>query len=74
MKPFDNELLALIGKIKHHLEFITQKDNYKSADSRADSMRAMRDAYKKVCTFPVNEITSSVWNKLDYYANQALIN
>lgn len=67
MRSYDHLILGLTGKIKHHLSHTCSEDN-----QRRNATELARE-YNKCTKFPLIEVSSAVWDEMDYLANQALI-
>lgn len=59
MKSFDPQIIALSGKIKHHLSY-----DYKSPDNRARNQDELYNEVQQALKFPIVEVTPSVWDEM----------
>jgi|GEM_PF-2662664 len=68
MKPFDRQIQALTGQIKHHLSY-----SYSNEENRARNAAELVKEYNAVSKFPTFEISSCVWDEMNDLAEQALL-
>jgi len=68
MKAFDRQIQALTGKIKHHLSH-----TYSNEENQTRNAAELVKEYNAASKFPTLEISSSIWDEMNYLAEQALL-
>jgi hypothetical protein len=61
-KSGDSQAKALIGRIKHHLNYFHQ---YKTVDNRIRNALEIRDEWNSLFKLPISNFSPAVWDELN---------